>query len=745
MATLADSLVSSAARKLPIRRRADLQARRQRYLGKTYWIVKDPVALNYFRFQEEEYAILQMLDGQRSLAEIKEAFEAQFPPQKITLDELQQFLGQLHRSGLVVTDTPGQGVQLRHRRQERVRKKLLAAFSNVLAIRFKGIDPERFLNWLYPKVCWLFSPIVLISAVCLWIAALMLVVIEFDTFRAKLPGFHQFFGPGNVFWLAVTLAFMKVLHELGHGLTAKHYKGECHEMGVMLLVLTPCLYCNVSDSWMLPNKWHRAAIGAAGIFVELTLAALATFVWWFTEPGLLHYLALNTMFLGSVSTILFNGNPLLRYDGYYILADLVEIPNLRQKATLFLSRKLAQWFLGLEPPEDPFIPQRRQVFFVTYTIAAVIYRWLILLSILMFLYSVFEPYGLKIIGQAIVLVAIYGLLFQPIYAIARFFYVPGRWHQVKKLRMYASIAGLVAVLAGVAFVPLPYHVMASLEIEPDNADTVYVSIPGTLEKVFIGPQQQVQQGEVLAQLSNIDLEIEIARLEARYNRTKIALEHLVQFARYEDPRANVQIGQLEQTLAALEGQLQAKKSDLSRLTLCATRSGTVLPPPWSPPRPSSAGQLDSWSGFPYDRKNLGCLLAEGTKFCLIGDPGRYKAMLVIDQSVIDFVMVGQDVEIKLDELPHHTYRGKIAQVAAQVMQATPTRLSAKVGGELPTKTDESGVERPVSPSFQASVYLEDEEGWLRPGLRGRAKIHVAPQSLGQRFWRFVAQTFNFKL
>ena len=156
---------------------------------------------------------------------------------------------------------------------------------------------------------------------------------QFDEFHTKLPTFHQFFEAKNWIYLGVTLAVTKVIHEFGHGLTCKHFGGECHEMGVMLLVLTPCLYCNVSDSWMLPNKWHRAWIGAAGMYVEIVIASICTFLWWFSEPGLLHQLCLSTMFVCSVSTMMFNANPLLRYDGYYILADLMEIPNLRQKAS----------------------------------------------------------------------------------------------------------------------------------------------------------------------------------------------------------------------------------------------------------------------------------------------------------------------------------------------------------------------------------------------------------------------------
>jgi putative peptide zinc metalloprotease protein len=363
MATLADSLVSSSARKMPIRKRPDLTAQKQYYLGKMCWVVKDPVGLHYFRFQEEEYAILEMLDGQTSLDEIKERFEEEFPPQKITLEELHQFLGMLHRSGLILSGVPGQGQELLKRRWQRRKQQALAVLSNILCIRMRGIDPERFLDWLYGKTSWFFSRTAFACCILLMLAALSLIIVEFNVFRSKLPEFHQFFNLHNALWLTVTLAVSKILHEFGHGLTCKHFGGECHEMGLMILVLTPCLYCNVSDSWMLPNKWHRAAIGAAGMYVEGILAAICTFVWWYTSPGLINNLCLNIMFISSVSTVIFNGNPLLRYDGYYILADVMEIPNLRQKATQILSRKMSDWFLGIEQPDDPFLPQRNQVFF----------------------------------------------------------------------------------------------------------------------------------------------------------------------------------------------------------------------------------------------------------------------------------------------------------------------------------------------------------------------------------------------
>ncbi len=771
MATFADSLVSSSARKLRIRKRPDLTARRQRYHGKSYWVVKDPVGLHYFRFQEEEFAILQMLDGQTSLDEIKDQFEAEFPPQKITLEELQQFLGMLHRSGLIIADVQGQGSHLLERRRERRRKEVLGVLSNILCIRFKGIDPERILQWLYPKLRWFFSPWAVALCVVLALSAALLVTVQFDVFRSKLPAFHNFFSPANAFLLALTLAATKVVHEFGHGLSCKHFGGECHEMGVMILVLTPCLYCNVSDSWMLPNKWHRAAIGAAGIYVEVVLASICTFLWWYSAPGLLQNLCLNVMFISSVSTIIFNANPLLRYDGYYILADILEIPNLRQKATTILSQKAGKWFLGLEPQEDPFLPQKRQLLFALYSVAAAIYRWVVVFSILWFLYRISKEYKLEALGWLVVALALTGLVVQPLYRLGRFFYVPGRLDKVKKPRMLASLAGLALLVGFVVGVPLPYSVLATVEIQARDAESVYVDVPGVLEAVYVQPGQRVERGTRLAQLRSLDLDLEIARLEGALNELDTRLA-VLESQRLRDPVAGSEIPSLRESRQAKKRQLDDKRKERGRLMLAARTAGVVLPPPWTPkPEDEAAeGVLPAWHGSPFEAKNLGARLDDTVLFCQIGDPHQLEAILVIDQADIEFVRgrrpmrdeeghvvrdaagqvvmrPGQRVEIKLDELPHDTLDGEVVEVSQSNLRIASRRLSARSGGELPTKPTASGAEVPLSPSYQARVPLDDHEGTLRLGLRGRAKIHMDRdewQTLGQRLWRLVTRTFNFK-
>ncbi len=744
MLTLADSLVSSSARPLAIRMRPDLVVTKQRYQGRQFWIIKDPVGLNYFRFQEEEYSLLNWLDGETSLDELRQRFEQQFAPQKITLEELGRLIGMLHQSGLVIAGVAGQGKQLLKRRWERKKKEWMAAVSNVLAIRFKGIDPERLLNWLYPKVSWFFTKTAATVCLTMLFSALMLVLVQFDTFKAKLPSFHEFFGASNWIWLAAAMAVTKVLHEFGHGLSCKHFGGECHELGVMMLVLTPCLYCNVSDSWMLPNKWHRAFIGAAGMYVEICIASIATFLWWFSAPGLLNNICLSTMFVCSVSTVVFNGNPLLRYDGYYILSDILEIPNLRQKATTILGRKMGAWCLGLEEPDDPFLPQRNQAMFMLYTVASTVYSWVVVFSILFFLNKVFKPYRLEIFGQMIALAAIASMIGRPLWTVWKFFRIPGRTDQVKKPRLYATIVIVATVVGAFLFLPLPYRVYCSLEVQPHKPDPVYIEVVGKLTTLNVKPGQSVEAGTMLAELQSIDLELAVAELTGRRDQLNAQLDSLRR-QRYQSAGSELQIPQIQKSLDAVEGELREKKTDLDRLHLVARRGGVVFPPPSMPKRPRQDGKLTTWNGTPLEKRNLGATFQPGTLFCQIGDPGKFDAILVVDQSDIESIHLDQKVKVMLDESPGKIYDGEITEISPEEMKALPKQLSNKSGGSLETKTDESGVSKPASTSYEARVPLDDAEGILIPGLKGEAKISADYHSLGWRTWRFLQRTFHFKL
>jgi putative peptide zinc metalloprotease protein len=542
---------------------------------------------------------------------------------------------------------------------------------------------------------------------------------------------------------------VKVLHEFGHAYSCKHFGGECHELGAMLLVFTPCLYANVSDSWMLPNKYHRAFIGAAGMYVEAILASIATFIWWFSEPGLLNYLALSVMFICSVSTILFNGNPLLRFDGYYILMDLLEIPNLRQKSTEVVKRFMLQTCLGIKQQENPFLPQERRWLFGMFTIASVIYRWIVVFSIMYFLNKILEPYGLKVLGQAVAIAGLFGLLVQPMWKLGKFFLAPGSMSKVKKPRLIATVAVIAAAIVTVLGVPLPFHVNCTFEVSPLGAESVFPGVPGQLSEVVVKPGDVVAQGAILARMDNIDLLLHVEELRGELAQLQKQKSNLHR-QRFIDTRVAMQIPAVAAMIDTVESQLRDETEKLGRLEIIAPVSGTVFPPPFKPHRDTHDGRLPGWSGSPFHAKNRGAVMQESDQFCQIGDAGAFEAVLVVDQTDIDLIRQYWEqkgdfpsVEMKLDAYRWTTSKGQIVKVASAPMEVAPASLASQGGGELNAKTDESGMLRPISTSFQARVPLENSADLLRVGLTGQARVYTGWQPLGRRLYRYLARTFRF--
>jgi putative peptide zinc metalloprotease protein len=746
MTTMADSLVNSAMRPLRLRRRPDLTAKRHRYHGRVYWVVKEPIGLNYYRFHEEEYAILNMLDGVTSLQQIKDRFQAEFAPQRITLQDLQQFVGMLHRSGLVISQATGQGRQLRRRGDQKKKKELLGKLANVFALRFRGIDPERILNVLNPFTWWLFTVPALIFVALFGMSAIMLVLVNFQEFRTKLPTFEQFFAAHNWLYLGATMAIVKVLHEFGHGLSCKRYGGECHEMGLMFLVFTPCLYCNVSDSWMLPNKWHRVFIGAAGMYVELFLASIATWLWWFSEPGMFNFLCLSVMFICSVSTVVFNGNPLLRFDGYYILMDILEIPNLRQKATEILKRWFQQYCLGLKLQENPFLPQKKQVWFAIYTVASVIYRWVVVFSIMMFLMKVLEPFGLQMLGRIIAFTGLAGMIVQPVWATIKFLRTPGKAAKMKRKNVGTSLAVAGAILAFIIWFPLPFHVKCAVEIQPQDAKQVFAMVPGRLIAWHKQPGDTVEVNETIAELDSLELRAQYAQALADYE---------LAFTRYEilkeqqgfDGQSRVQVDTQLEVVRSKAQILERLRDRINLLKITAKASGVVLEPPGKPIPKQAAEeeQLPTWTGNPFDGRNRDAYFGESDLLCLIGDPRQWDAVLVVDQHDIDLVRENMDADIMIDAARLSTFSGKIVRISEMEMKTSPENLALQAGGRLDTEMDSSGRLRPISTSYQARVPLEDPDIPLRAGYRGQAKIYVGWKSLGWRIYRFFTRTFKFEM
>lgn len=739
MSTASQS-ASATKRRLAIRGRRDLAVALESFRGETVWALKDPIALQYFHLRDQEYWIFRQLDGGVSLADLQERFAERFAPQRLALSELQSFLGTLHQAGLVIADAPGQADELLRRAQQHHWQKIRQTLGNPLALRFRGFDPDRFLNALASLSRPLFSPWSQFAGGALVLAAIVLVASRFDVLEARLPDRHAFFSPANLVWIAVTLAVTKILHELGHALTLKRLGGECHEMGVMLLVFTPCLYCNVSDAWMLPGKWQRAAVGAAGIVVELVLAAACTFLWWFSQPGLFNSLCLNVMFVCSASTLLINGNPLLRYDGYYVLADLAETPNLSRQATMALRQLLARVVLGVELPAEEEVSIARRLVLSLYALASIVYRCVILFGVLWFVHKTLQPHRLEVLAEILTLAVAGGFVLTPLWQFVKFVNHP-YWR--RKVRTRRSIAGglvVLAAMAGLLAIPFPYRISAPVVVQAVEARRVYAAVPGRLVQ-GVAEGAVVQPGEVLAQLESTDLQLEIEKLRGQRNQQLLRVENL-QRRQVQDNAAAAELPTARELLADLEQRLEQKLTDEKRLTLTAPLAGTVLPPRRHEPQPV-AGALPTWSGTPLDPRNRGCAVDTGTLVCLVGDPSRLEALLVVDQSDVEFVTPGQSVKVQLDQAPGTILIGKIVELAEIDLQTTPPELLA--GGDIATRKDEQGLARPASTSYQARVTFDAPAQTLLIGESGRAKIAAAPLSLGRRAMRAFGRTFGLDL
>ncbi len=609
---VASPFASSTARPLPLAVRPDLQFRASGNRHQPTWIVKDPVALRYFELPAEEYFILRLLNGRASSDQIQARFAEEYAPRRLQPEQLQAFLGRLHREGLVIGESPGQGDELLRRRKRLARMAWLEKLSNLLAIRFRGVDPDRFLRRLDSWLGWMFSA--WFTAICslLVATAVALVALHFDVLQSRLPDFYSFFGAGNLIWLAVAVALAKVLHELGHALACRHFGGECHELGLMLLVFTPCLYCNVSDVWMMSDKWRRIAVGAAGMAVEMVLAAAATLIWWWTAPGMLNGLCLDLMFVCSVSTLVFNGNPLLRYDGYYILSDLLEAPNLQERANRIVQRWFVAWAWGVHLPPERLLPAKRRGRLAAFAIAASIYRLFVIIAVLWLIGRVLKPYHLEVVADALTVMVIGGAIVVPAFRTFRWVRQQQRNERMHWGRFFVRMGWVAAAVAVVVCIPLPYRLQAPAILEPAGAQRVYVTVPGTLTEA-VREGSSLNAGDVIARLDNLDVAAEMVRLQSRRDREQLHLSNLRR-QQGSDSAAAAQIPTAEKSLADMESQLAERRRDQQRLTLVAPQSGEVIPPHQQPSQ-ATQGELPTWSGTPLDPKNIGSYLQTGTFVC----------------------------------------------------------------------------------------------------------------------------------
>jgi putative peptide zinc metalloprotease protein len=726
---------STAAIALPLARR-DLQIVPIENRGRQDWTVKDPVALRYFQLRDEERFILNLLDGRLPLDEIIARFERRFAPRRLRRSELAAFLALLHREGLVNTTAPGQGEHLLARASAQHQWSSLKAVSNILAIRLPGVNPDRWLSAAAPYVAWAFTPSCLSLFSALIVAAVAIVAVNFGPLIERMPQLTEFFGLHNLLWLAASLAIVKSLHELGHAATCKRFGGECNRMGIMLLVFTPALYCDVSDAWTFRERWKRMAVSAAGVAVELVLAALATLVWSMTQPGWVNALALNVMFVCSVSTLLINGNPLLRYDGYYVLADWLGTPNLQQQASAALRRGLAWLLAGIRLDQPRFLAEPRAAVLWGYAVLSLVYRVIVLVGIVWFLDRMLRPRGLGAVSMLIAIIVVTSVVAGPVARATGFLKNPSLRQQFNGRWMLIACLILAGVLATALLIPLPSRVSAPVVLRAENGRQIYVSTAGRL--ISAKPAgSRVTAGEVVAQLRNRQLELEVAKLASGAAQQRMVVAHLA-LRQHHDPALGDQLPAAEAQLRDLSDQLAELRGELARLELVAPAAGTVLPPP----RATQTRDIDlgSFVGIPQEPRNLGCFLQTGVLFCSIGDRERLEAVAIVDQADVRELQSGQAVRLSLRQVPGRILRGRVLEVARLTSDDLPPEVLAE--RMIPLHATASGKLQPLQPYYQAIISLEPYHEPLLAGGVGWAHIKVAPQPLWLRGYRSLRGTLR---
>jgi putative peptide zinc metalloprotease protein len=460
---------------------------------------------------------------------------------------------------------------------------------------------------------------------------------------------------------------------------------------------------------------------------------MALILWWNTRPGLVHDLALATFLVTSISTILFNLNPLLRLDGYYMASDWLEIPNLRRRADQMLAGTFARWCLGIRTPastgDDASTPARGAYLFIAYSLAAFVYRWFVCFAICLILYQLVRPVGLEHLGLLAGIASAVAAVGTALWRMGR--HLSENWEQMASYARPAATLGVLAILLLAAlFVPLPVHVDASLILQPRNVQHVYVTTPGRIEAVHVRPGQRVKRGDRLARLANF-------RQEDHLRQLKLALA-----SQEMEIRVQNAVGDAAQAALAVES-LQAMRKEaaefeqqLARLSVVAPCDGVVVGPIKKRGHRLNGMRwksLPTWEGSPLDLQNRGSFLEAGTHLLSIAPEERYHAVLRIDEPDRSDFAVGQDVKIKVEHLPGLAVHSKIHRLTQNASDPAQ-RLSI----EAPVYNVHA-----VHRVHEASVLLPPGVPGLIPGMHGQARILVTHRSAAGWLWRFVCNTFKF--
>ncbi len=686
-----------------------IEIHRHDYRGLIWYLLEDTTTGRTHRFNPAAYQFIGLLNGKRSVQVIYDQLGKQLEDYAPGQEEIIKLLGQLHAADLIQTEALIDTEELFERQVQRESAKFKQRFSNPVAQKLPLWDPEEFLTRHFGKVRWLFST---------WVAVAWLLLIGYSLLQVSLhwPQIAQHFtinalSPYNLIILFLLYPPIKFLHELGHAFSAKLEGGEVHEMGINFLMFMPIPYVNVSTSAHFRNKYKRMLVSAAGILVESFLAALGLLLFLATEPGLIQDIGFNIFIIGGISSLFFNGNPLLKYDGYYILADALGIPNLYQRSGHYWRYWFQRYLFGLQDVSSPANAPGETFWFVTYSISSTLYRFAVLWFIFVVVTEKFFILGVILATWLLSL-----QVFLPLYKSLRFIISSPELRQTRRRAIFFSTALVSLLVLAMGFLPVPSYTLAEGVVwQPEEA------LLKAQQEGFAGPlevenNQRVKDGTLVLRLHDpfLEAEAKVARAKVKELRSRYRAKRVTDL---------VEAGIIKEAVIVANSELSHILDKINSMSVTAFKSGEILLPE----------AVDLPGRFIRQGELLGYILGN--------EPPTIR-MAVSQDNIGQLRQRIDGISIRLASDPLRAYDAEIIRQAPEATNQLPSTALATIGGGKFIVSPES---KDNLMSLQ-KVFLVDLSFNQTPqnillGTRAYVRIDHGGEPLARQWFRRIRQTF----
>jgi len=686
-----------------------VEIHRHDYRGLIWYLLENTTTGRSHRFNPAAYQFIGMMDGVRSVQQIYDQVTEKLDEHTPGQEEIIELMSKLYEADLLKVDAQTNTDEMFERQSNQRSKKLKQRFANPVALRFALWDPEDFLNRHFHKVKWMFS---------MWMGLAWLLLMFYASVQAAQhwPQINHHFGinalsPYNLLLLFLLYPPIKFVHELGHAFSAKLEGGEVHEMGITFLLFVPVPYVNVSAATHFRSRYKRMLVSAAGILVESSLAALGLLLFLAAQPGIVQNIGFNLFLIGGISSLFFNGNPLLKYDGYYILADWIGIPNLYQRAAQYWQYLFRRYLFGLRNTVSPVSAPGEAPWFLFYCLLSLLYRLGILWFIITMVTNIFFYIGVVL---AIWMISVQ--ILWPLYKGLNYLLTNPALQKQRPRALLTSGILVTALVAVIGFQPLPsYTVSQGVVWQPDEV-RLRAEHDGFVQALMVDSNQRVTRGTPLLSLHDPFLQSEARIAEARVQEIK---------ARYRASRANnnVQAGVVREELSIAESELEFIREKSSAMSIDAFKNGELV-------------LLDA-DDLPGRFVRKGDLLGY-----IIDDEQPTVRMAVSQDHIGQLRQAVTDIKVRFASDPNRDFDARILRQAPEATNRLPSAALATTGGGpyIATMNADNELET------QEKVFLVDLEpefqGHQIPlGTRAYVRINHGSEALVSQWYRRLRQVF----